>query len=137
MTSFFLFPLSRPKTGQSEILLVFANIIPLAAPSATAPLARNTHISRTGYVLKVSSKGYTLRIKQINDGRDIDWDVYRFVMVEAKVIAADGCKVVWLRRVRLGIVLGQEDALALEVGDIRVFDDFGKVLSRHKQTLTD
>lgn len=49
-------------------------------------------------------------------------------MVEAKVVAGDGGKIVGLRGVGMGIIFGQGDALAFEVGEVRVKDDFGIVL---------
>lgn len=50
------------------------------------------------------------------------------VVVEAEVVAPDGGNVIWLRRVRLGVVICEEDALAFEVCDVRVVDYFGEVL---------
>lgn len=49
-------------------------------------------------------------------------------MVETVVVAADGSDIVWLGRVGVGVVLGEQDALALEVSNVRIQDDLGVVL---------
>lgn len=54
--------------------------------------------------------------------------MYRAVMIESEVVAANGCDIVGLRGVRMRVVLGEEDALAFEVGEMRVTNDFCIVL---------
>lgn len=49
-------------------------------------------------------------------------------MIEAKVIATGGSKIVGLRGVGLGVVFGKGDAFSFQVGKVGVFDDLGKVL---------
>lgn len=54
--------------------------------------------------------------------------MYRLIIVEAKVIAGDRCEVVGLGGMGVCVVFGQGDALAFEVGEMRVKDYFGIVL---------
>lgn len=56
--------------------------------------------------------------------------MYNIIVVEAEVVASDRGKVVWLGGMGMRVVLGQGDALAFKVGEMRVSNYFGVVLQR-------
>lgn len=49
-------------------------------------------------------------------------------MVESEIVTRDGSEIVWLARVCLRIVSGEQDALLLQVGNAFVNRNLGEVL---------
>lgn len=107
-------------------VLVLPDVVPCA--SRALPVARDAHETGPGLVLKVAAKGNALGVQHVDDSGYVVGDVYGVVMVQAEVVAADGCDIVRLGGVRLGVVLGEQDPLPLEIGDVRIEDDLGVVL---------
>lgn len=60
--------------------------------------------------------------------------MYGLIIVEAKVVAGDRCKVVGLGGMGMCVVFGQGDALAFEVGEVRIKYYFGIVLEGGRKT---
>lgn len=106
--------------------LMFADIIPPPVPCAT--LTCEPQETRSRLIFEISSPAYPLRIEQVHDCRHVLRYADLVVVVEAEVVAPHGGDVVGLGGVRLGIVFCQEDALALEVKEVRVIDHLGEVL---------
>lgn len=108
------------------LVLVFPHIIP--HPIRTLRIARGTHKPRPGHILKIPAERDALCVKQVDYGGDVLGDVHGVVVVESEILAPNGGEVVGLRRVRVRVVFGEQDALPLEVGDVWVEDYFGVVL---------
>lgn len=121
ITLFFLY------LGGEGVILVFANVVPTSVPRA--PLAAKPHEPGARLVLKVPSPAYPLGVEQVYYGGHILGYSDVLVVVEAKVVAPYRGDVVRLGGVRLGVVFRQEDALALEIDEVWVIDNFGEVLS--------
>jgi hypothetical protein len=103
-------------------------MLPHIVPSTISPCASLAHITWPGEALKVSGPRYALHIEEVYDSRHIFRDADKVIAVEAKVVAANRGNVIWLRGMREAKVLGEEDALSCEVGDVAIHTDFQVIL---------
>lgn len=69
-------------------------------------ITRSAHEARPRQVFKVASPRDAGAVEEVDNGRDVVWDVYWVVMVKAKVVAAYGGDIVGLGWVGLGVVFG-------------------------------
>lgn len=81
-----------------------------------------------GHVFKVASPADEAVLEQVDDCRDVLGNGNEVVVVEAKVVSADGGDVVRLRRMCEAVVFGEKDALFFEFLDYGIAVDFVVVL---------
>ena len=97
--------------------------------SASRPVAGIAHVAWAWHVLEVAGPCHVLVLEQVDDGCDILRQAHPVVVIVAEVVAGEGSEVIGLARVSVGVVSGQQNALALQVDDAAVDDDLGVVLT--------
>lgn len=79
-----------------------------------------TLVAGVGQVLLVLTPGNLLGVEQIGNGGDVGWQLVEVIVVHAKGITGSGGSVVGLRGVSQGKVVGQEDTLLGQLGEVLV-----------------
>lgn len=94
------------------------NIVPAAV--ASGAIASLAHEARPGHVFEVALPRDVPVVQDVGHRRHVLRDADEAIVVKAEVVPADGGQVVGLAGVREGIVSGEEDALPLQGGEVRI-----------------
>lgn len=77
-------------------------------------------VAGMGHILLVLTPSNVLGVEEIGDGGDIGWDLVEVVVVHAKVVTRSGSTVVGLRGMSDSKVVGQQNSLLGQLGQVLI-----------------